>query len=450
MNTKNHLKVGAAQADITPQKSMHLVGMGREFDSVDGDKFSYTKRDNPTEKVHDPLMIQATFLNHGSKKVIILVADLLYTVALDEVRAAVSKACEIPESAVFYCSTHNHNGPCLTEEYSEFLCKKAVKSALEAISDAKPAMTEFVSGHYDRLSYDRAEPWGQVDGSVDVVKFIDTENYKLITMWWNYGCHPCSMSWDFNEISADYPGVLRRKVSEIFETQVPITFFLSGAGNVQISGMKRFVNPPNMFLGVPKGSFEMVEQLGSCIAEAGLKAFNGVVSGGLLTELNFENYCIELPVKTEFTVAELQERKKSILKVLTDGMTGLISDTPFEKEVSKISIEWIDELISQGSNKEIFRKIAGGYISLGNIAIIFSPFELAWQITSRIKERSPFCKTLISTTSLGFESYLTESKFYDLEMSKRPYESFGLQALAGYSYTSKSPKIFEDEVIAKL
>ena len=56
----------------------------------------------------------------------------------------------------------------------------------------------------------------------------------------------------------------------------------------------------------------------------------------------------------------------------------------------------------------------------------------------------------ISTTSLGFESYLTEGRFYELEAARRPYESLGMQAMAGFSYTAESPRAFEDAVVAEL
>ncbi len=450
MKTENYLKVGAAEENITPQVPMRLVGMGREFIAEDGEKFSYTGRDVPTGKIHDPLMLQATFLCKGSKKVVILVADLLYTIALDEVRAAVSEACNIPIDAVFYASTHNHNGPCRTDEYSDFLCGKAVKSALKAMSKARPVIAEHARGNYDRLSYNRPEPWEPVDGSVDVVRFVEPDTGKLVTMWWNYGCHPCSLSWDFNEISADYPGVLRKCVTETLEEPVPISFFLSGAGNVQITGMKRFVEPPQMFFGVPKGNFEIVERLGSCVVDAGLRALNEKAQRVTLNDLNWENYCIEMPVHTDLSNDELNERKKSLSNFVSENIIGPDSDTPFEVEISKLVSEWIDELVEQKSKSEKTRKIAGGLITLGNLALVFSPFELAWQITARIRERSPFPITLFSTTSLGFESYLTESKFYEFEPERRPYEVFGLQILTGYSYTSKGPKIFENATIEEL
>ena len=208
---------------------------------------------------------------------------------------------------------------------------------------------EFIAHDGERFSYaGRDEPWGPVDGSVDVVQFVEPDTRRTVAQWWNYGCHACSLSWDFNQISADYPGALRRHVTHSLEAPFPIAFFSGCTGNVQTTGMKRFSSPPQMYLGVPKGDFEMVERLGACVA------------------------------------------------------------------------------------------------------VVFTPLEVTWQIGSRIREQSPFPVTLISTTSLGFESYLTESKFYQLEPEQRPYETFGLQAMAGFTYSPATPAAFEQAVIAEL
>ena len=195
------LRLGAAQADISPISPMHLVGMGREFTAHDGESFPYTARDKPATEIHDPLTLQATCLSDGDGQAVVLTADLLYTVAVDEVRIAVAQACGLPVESVFYAATHNHNGPCRTDEYAELLCRKGVQCAREAMDSARPVVAEYACGHFDRLSHDRAEPWGPIDGSVVAVQFVEPDTRRTVSQWWNYGCHACSLSWDFNEVS---------------------------------------------------------------------------------------------------------------------------------------------------------------------------------------------------------------------------------------------------------
>jgi len=451
MNTvAEPIHLGAAQADISPSRPMYLVGMGREFIAHDGERFAYTGRDEPTAEIHDPLTLQATCVSDGDNKVIVITTDLLYTVALDEVRAAVAQACGLAVESVFYAATHNHNGPCRTDEYAELLCQRAVQCAREAMDSARPVVAEHARGHFDRLSHDRAEPWGPVDGSVDVVQFVEPDTGRTVAQWWNYGCHACSLSWDFNQISADYPGALRRRVSHALEATFPIAFFSGCTGNIQTTGMKRFSSPPQMYLGLPKGDFEMVERLGACVADAGLRALEQGAHPLTLAGLQWTHRHLELPIHVELDAAGLRERRDGLSSALSQGLAGVGLGDDLEKEIAGVLSPWLDELIARDPGKPQSHGIAGAVLAMGDVAVAFTPLEVAWQLGSRIREQSPFPVTLISTTSLGFESYLTESKFYQLEPEQRPYETFGLQAMAGFTYTPATPAAFERAVTAEL
>jgi len=446
----SQLLLGTAEIEITPQFPMQLVGMGRVFVAHDGDKAEYSQRDNPASEINDPLMLQATCLVQDDKKVIILTADLLYTVALEEVVAAVSAACNISEENIFYCATHNHNGPCRTDDYAVFLCGQAVKCAKEAAADLSPVIAEYAHGNFDRLSHERAEPWNSVDGSVDVIKFTNRDSGEIVTMWWNYGCHPCSLSWDYNKFSADYPGIIRKKVSDIVGKSFPVSFLLGCAGNVQPIGLKRFVDPPQMYFGVPKGDFEMVEKMGECIAKAGFSALENSSHQLDISNLKFEKYNIELPIYVNHDIEKMRKIREDFLNMNSPKLHNSDPTDDLMKDASKMFVEWVEEIISQEESENKTRTIMGGTISLGDVAVIFTPLELAWQIGKRIREKSPFSATLFSTTSLGFESYLTEKKFYELPVEKRPYETFGMQIMAGYSFKSETVDVFEKSVIDRM
>ena len=450
MQNNCQLLLGAAEIEITPQFPMQLVGIGRVFVAHDGEKAEYSQRDNPTSEINDPLMLQATCLVQDDKKVIILTADLLYTVALEEVVSAVSAACIIPEENIFYCATHNHNGPCRTDYYAAFLCERAVKCVEKAVANLSPVIAEHACGRFDRLSYDRAEPWNSVDGSVDVIKFTNRDSGEVVTMWWNYGCHPCSLSWDYNKFSADYPGIIRKKVYDILGKKIPVSFLLGCAGNVQPIGLKRFVDPPQMYFGVPKGDFEMVEKMGECIAETGISALENSSRQLNINNLKFEKYNIELPILVNHDINKMREIKTSILNMNSPKLHNSDPTDDLLKDASVMLVEWVEEIISQGGSENKTRTIVGGTISFGDIAVIFTPLELAWQIGKRVREKSPFSTTLFSTTSLGFESYLTEKKFYELPVEKRPYETFGLQTMAGYSFKAETVDAFEKAVISRI
>jgi len=442
--------LGAAQVDISPSSPMLLVGMGREFTTHDGESFAYPGGDQPATEVHDPLTLQATFLRHVNDAAIVLAADLIHTVALEEVRAAVAEGCGLPVDSVFYAATHCHTGPARSDEYAALLCERATRCAREAMDTAGPVVAEHARGHFDRLSHDRAEPWGPIDGSVDVVQLFRPDKGCMVAQWWNYGCHPCSLSRDFNQISADYPGALRRRVNEAQEAALPISFFSGCTGNIQPTGLKRFSSPPQMYLGLPKGDFEMVERLGACVADAGLRALEKGARRLELSDLRYAHHRIDLPIHVELDAVGLRERRDGLAAALSEGLGGVDVAGDLEKEVRGMLLPWMDELIERGPDPKQSHGIAGGVLAMGDVAVVFTPLEVAWQIGSRIREQSPFPVTLISTTSLGFESYLTESRFYELEAEERPFETFGLQAMAGFTYTPETPAAFEQAVISEL
>jgi hypothetical protein len=450
MTNNNQLFLGAAEIEITPRFPMQLVGMGRVFVAHDGEKAEYSQRDNPASESNDPLMLQATCLVQDDKKVLILIADLLYTVALEEVVAAVSAACNISEENIFYCATHNHNGPCRTDDYAAFLCGQAVKCAKQAMVNPVSVIAEHAQGNFDRLSHERAEPWNEIDGTVDVIKFTNRDSGEIVTMWWNYGCHPCSLSWDYNKFSADYPGIIRKKVCDVFGKKIPASFLLGCAGNVQPIGLKRFVDPPQMYFGVPKGDFEMVEKMGECIAKAGFAALENSSRRLDINNLKFEKYKIELPICVNHDIEEIREIRESFLNMNSPKLHNSDPTDDLMKDASKIFVEWVEEIIAQEGSENKIHTIDGGIISFGDVAVVFTPLELAWQIGKRIRAKSPFPVTLFSTTSLGFESYLTEKKLYELPVEKRPYETFGMQVMAGYSFKAETVDVFEKAVINRM
>ena len=444
------LTVGAAEADITPSWPMHLVGMGRDFVAHDGRTFDYSLRDEPATETHDPITLQATYLGAGPQAAIVLSVDLVYTAALDALREAVAQACGLSAQAVMYAATHNHNGPASSDRYAALLCERAVECATRAMARAVPATVDYAQGHFDRLIHDRAEPWGPVDGAIDVLRFRARDGGGTIAMWWNYGCHPCSLSWNFNLFSADYPGAIRRHVTQVTGESFPVTFLTGSTGNIQPIGMMRFSSPPQMYLGVPKGDMEMVERLGLCVAEAGLRALAQESRTLNTSDFSLACHSAALPVQLLHDEAGLRALRESLGEALAQSLDGASPETPVPADVSRLLGAWVDELLPQANDMTPTHAISSAILAIGDVAVLFTPLEVAWQIGGRIRERSPFTPTLISTTSLGYESYLTEAKFYQLPHEERPYEAHGLMAMAGYSYTAASPGVFEEAVVSAL
>ena len=124
---------------------------------------------------------------------------------------------------------------------------------------------------------------------------------------------------------------------------------------------------------------------------------------------------------------------------------------PLAEELGRIFREWLGELAPQLEDERPARRIRHAALALGGLAVVFTPAGSGVGRSARACGRPRRSQhTLLSTTSLGFESYLTEAKFYGLPVDQRPYETFGLMAMAGYSYTPASPGVFEEAVLGEL
>jgi len=446
-NRTRDLCVGASEADITPPAPVWAIGMGNAFVEPDGTVHEYTGRHEPSRGIHDQLMLQAVYLDDGVGKALLLSADLLYPIAAPEIMAAVADSCGIAPEAVFYSVTHNHNGPVEHPAFIDLLVKEAVECARDAVKQARPATMRRASAAYDRLIYDRSAPWGPVDGRIAVVNVLDRNTDDIICSLWNYACHSCSLSYDFNMITADYPGALRRCAKAALGQRVPIVFLAGCAGNVQCVGVKRFATP-RMYLNTLRGGIETVEQLGDHIVAAGLAAPFTPPLPPENSRLSISRFTINLPVVFECGVDEIGRRRDHIDELLAGCNTQV--ESYWKETLKRVYEEALDEALEIVIQDEPARAVDGALMTVGDLALVMVPLEVAWQLGSEIRQRSPFPATMIATTTLDYAGYLTCSHFYEQERDDWAYEAIGMAPVVGYAYTPLAPKVFVSTIVAAL
>jgi len=427
---------------------MMLVGMGGEFVGPDGRTYSYSGRHAPARDVHDPLLLTAVCLECEAELYVLLNADFLYTLAEEEIVAAVSAECDIPREAVFYTATHNHNGPCRTDDYASFVVRKARIAAREAMEGRCDVLVQAARTHYDRIITNRGAPWEPVDGTVAVVRFVAEESGRPVAFIWNYACHPCTLSSDFNQFSADYPGALRASVQESLGFAVPVVFLTGCSGNVQPIGFQRFEVPPGMYMNVPKGDMESVERLGKILATAGLSALGESGPGIELTEVHADRFAVNTPIQFRVRRAELRERLARIDELVPNNSNPAME--AFNVEIRRSLRRWLHDGLAVAASEIPQRAIEHALLAFGEVAVVLSPLELAWEIGAVIKDRSPFSHTILGTTSLGYEGYLAPSQAYELPLEEFPYHARGPLDLAGFCYSAESAAALVDQIHMKL
>lgn len=252
------LRVGAGQADITPDPTVLNWVTGKAYGAV-----------------LDPLAVHALVLDDGVTKAVLIRWDLVDVSesARDEVRAAVGGALKMPPENIMVHASHNHSAPWSPvwragargretdtwwairympaqnefppfKAWMERLLSGTVKAAKDAANTARvvtPAIGRIALSEYLHNRRPRAAAWGIVDprsgaapvpsspewnpellsggatfGPMDrtlsLVSFRDAEG-KSVAALFHVACHAVSIYPSNPAISGDWPGATARAIS---------------------------------------------------------------------------------------------------------------------------------------------------------------------------------------------------------------------------------------------
>ena len=257
--------------------------------------------------VRDPLEINAVAVSDGEGASVLMTADVLdlqdYDYAL-KLRREVASAAGIPETAVYFHTTHTHLSPALgkaeeygetsfdgDEDYGEFFIVQACAAAKQAMDDLAVATLSIGCAEAKRISFirrfrmkdgsirtnpgvgnpDIKEPIGAVDESVQVVRIRREGKDEVLLV--NFGTHPDTIGGD--AVSADWPGLARRQIEKSLDG-VKCVLFNGAQGDVnhvcvdprpgEREGLKRD------FDDVDRG-YEHAQHMGRVIAGAVLSVY---------------------------------------------------------------------------------------------------------------------------------------------------------------------------------
>jgi len=228
------MRVGIANATITPERPIWLTG--------------YASRTEPSDGKYNDLEASAVVFDNGQSRVGILAADLigLDEFLLDPIRERAAELGIPPECMLVNCS-HTHCGPAVRklrsflhtfdDEYLEGL-KAAFAGLLErAVADLQEAALDYAVGSCTLGISRRRVPDGggeaamlpnpdkPVDTAVPVLRVASPEG-AVRALLFSYACHPTTMGGQ--QIGTDYPGPARDVLRDKFPGVVPI--FLQGCG----------------------------------------------------------------------------------------------------------------------------------------------------------------------------------------------------------------------------
>lgn len=196
------VSAGVASADITPPRPAGMAG--------------FVSRMADSTGVHDQLTVRVLCVDETA----VLTLDLCGV--SEDFCQRVAERCQLPTEAVLVHTIHTHSaaqaipGHPAESPDLEWLATvedTCVRVLDEARSSRTPARLFAGWGAPAGIAKNRRRPDGPVDDSLPVLEVVTTTGAPLAVLV-SYACHPVVVGAHNTELSADYPGHLRRVLEE--------------------------------------------------------------------------------------------------------------------------------------------------------------------------------------------------------------------------------------------
>lgn len=240
-------KAGWAQIDSTPPLGLPMGGRGPRF--------------SPGKKILDPLVAQVVVLEDEAGTRTLWMSIDMIGMAWPQTagfRQELSALTGIPFEAIVINFSHTHSGPMSGFEgyattkqkppelqaYEDDLISRCLKMTLDAIDRLQEVSVAVCRGTSEiGINRRLRSPDGQIGMGPNPDGFINPDLWILDLIpasgegrcvLFNYGCHPVMVygyAWD--GISADWPGVCRKRLVESLGTDTHAQFIQGLAGNVR-------------------------------------------------------------------------------------------------------------------------------------------------------------------------------------------------------------------------
>ncbi len=383
------LKVGAAQAVITPKVGCQLFG------------YTY---DTFSESVNDDLTATAIAFIDGEKKILAVsatVCEISTDFAL-EVREKVAEAIGFDFSDIMLSATHTHSGPVtatmegwgvVDRDYADnIFIPNIIKAAVEAVENVKSAKVG-VSVVQSQVGVNRRQlnrenfvdfgqnPWGLYDPNMTFIAIKDEDGKGIVNII-HYGAH-CTAAGRNHEISRDWAGVMLDCVDR--ETNTITAFFNGAEGDVG----------PRISNGLTTGDLRYVRELGGVAAIDAMRAYRAIKEYRPM-ELKIAKDKVSLPYKKPFA---LDDAKAVLAKYPEKPAHNL-------ERMQYVTMEQIIDYYNSGKEFPSHKEFDQTVFAIGDIVFVPFPFEFFSEISLRLREYSKYQYTLGIGCTNGVNAYL--------------------------------------------
>ncbi|MBR4863640.1 MAG: hypothetical protein IKU07_03625 [Oscillospiraceae bacterium] len=411
---KKGLQVGFCRADATPTEAVNISG---------GDS-----KNRMSAGYRDPITVTCVALSNGGETYLMYTLDYIsasnaYTVPAESL---ITEATGIPAERIIMNCTHTHSGPAIGYDYDTIkpyrdkFNKAAVEAAEKAIADMSSAElyagsveTEglvfvrhyemdngtFAGANYGSFSTSIKGHAYEGDASVQVIKFARSAEDKKDVILVSNPAHATAVSGtDSSLLSADIAYSVRDSVEK--STDSHVAYFIGAAGDQVPSSRIPAEGSTNDYL-------LYGERMGNYITE--------LIPN--LTKLEAGPVELETREFTGKTIKEGLERladARAVREVATKYGNGAPETKAAVAQYNFSSVYQATAIVAR-NGREDTQTMTLNAMGLGELGIIFAPYEMFSENGKFVKENSPYALTFVVTCSENAQGYLPSANGFRVE-----------------------------------
>lgn len=181
------------------------------------------------------------------------------------------------------------------DKFIVWIVNRIVKMVRELFEDLEPCKIAWKKEKFNPdIVLNRRWPTRRTFPELGVISFKKLNENKLIGLLINYACHPTTLSYQNNKLSADFPGRINSKISEWAGNEIKSIYFNGPSGDlnpITTSGTNLDKIEEDITLSYDQlGTYEHTKKIGDTVGEEALTLANSIPEEEYFTDTDINVY----------------------------------------------------------------------------------------------------------------------------------------------------------------
>ena len=394
---------------------------------------------------------------NGNKKHLLMISVDILKLPLSIVeyikRRLISKFKPLKPNEIFLHATHTHSSFDLTGEFYYpggtfgfmkgvmfadnkndrfivWMINRIVKLVSKLFEDLEPSVIAWKKvGFNPNIVLNRRWPTRKVLPDLGIIVFKKVKDNTIIGIIINYACHPTTLSYKNNKLSADFPGRVISRIDDLSSGSIKAIYFNGPSGDlnpITTSGTNlEKINEDKTLTYDQAGTYKHTKKIGFSIGEEALKVAKSILREDYFTITEVDIYTRKLLIPQKdakyYSKVWFSNKVKWFLKKYF-----LFKIANFDKKSVNFPFFTIEKKNYKNYGKTIVHFIKFTTSNGNNYGIITIPGELFEEIGKKLIFNAPTKKenTLVFQNSQDWIGYLFPIEMYIKEGGYEPFMCF--------------------------